>query len=58
MKTMETKADQNQIVIRMESEERKQKLPLNLILTFAAGTVAGMIIIFGLFWGIEKIIGL
>ena len=55
---METKSDQNQIVIRMESEERKQKLPLNLILTFAAGTVAGMIIIFGLFWGIEKIIGL
>ncbi len=55
---METKANQDQIVITMNSEERKQKLPLNLILTLAAGTIAGMAIIFGLFWGVEKIIGL
>ncbi len=55
---METKANQDQIVIKLDSEERKQKLPLNLILTLAAGTVAGVIIIFGLFWGVEKLIGL
>ena len=55
---METKVNQNQVVIELNSEERKQKLPLNLILTLAAGTIAGMILIFGLFWGVEKIIGL
>ncbi len=55
---METKANQNQIVITMNSEERKQKLPLNLILTLAAGTIAGVVMIFGLFWGVEKLIGL
>ena len=55
---METKANQNQIVITMDSEERKQKLPLNLLLTLAAGTIAGMIMIFSLIWGIEKLIGL
>lgn len=55
---METKANQNQIVITMNSEERKQKLPLNLILTLAAGAIAGMVIIFGLFWGVEKLFGL
>jgi hypothetical protein len=42
----------------MNSEERKQKLPLNLIFMLAAGTITGMIMIFGLFWGVEKLIGL
>jgi hypothetical protein len=55
---METKVNQNQIVITMNSEEQKQKLPLNLILTLAAGTLVGMAMIFGLFWGVEKLIGL
>ena len=58
MKTMETKANQNQIVIKLDSEDRKQKLPMNLILMLAAGTLAGMIMIFGLFWGVEKLFGL
>ena len=57
MKTMETKANQNQIVIKLDSEDRKQKLPMNLILMLAAGTLAGMIMIFGLFWGVEKLFG-
>jgi len=58
MKTMETKANQNQIVIKLDSEERKQKLPIHLILTFAAGTITGLVLILGLFWGVEKLIGL
>jgi uncharacterized integral membrane protein len=55
---METKLNQNQVVIELNSEKRKQKLPLILILTLAAGTITGMVMIFGLFWGVEKIIGL
>ncbi len=57
MKTMETKTNQNQIVIKTNSENEKQKLPLNLVLTLAAGTVAGMAVIFGLFWGAELLLG-
>jgi len=58
MLTMETKTNQNQIVITTNPDDEKQKLPLNLILTLAAGTIAGVIMIFGLFWGIEKLMGL
>ena len=55
---METKTNQNQIVIITTSENENQKLPVNLILTMAAGTIAGMAVIFGLFWGAEKLMGL
>ncbi len=55
---METKTSQNQIVIKLHSDEQKQRLPLNLLLSLAAGTIAGVLIILGLFWGIEKIAGL
>ena len=55
---METKANQNQIVITTLSENEKQKLPMNLILTLAAGTITGMVVIFGLFWGAELLMGL
>jgi len=54
----EVKKDQNQIVILTASENEKQKLPMNLILTLAAGTIAGMVVIFGLFMGAEKLMGL
>ncbi len=54
----EVKKDQNQIVILTASENEKQKLPMNLILTLAAGTIAGMMVIFGLFMGAEKLMGL
>ena len=54
---MEVKANQNQIVITTDENE-KQKLPINLILTLAAGTITGMVVIFGLFWGAEKLLGL
>lgn len=55
---METTTNQNQIVITTLSDNEKQKLPLNLILTLAAGTIAGMAVIFGLFWGAEFLMGL
>ena len=54
---MEINANQNQIVI-ITTENAKQKLPINLILTLAAGAITGMVVIFGLFWGAEKLIGL
>ena len=55
---MEAKANQNQIVITTNSENEKQKLPMNLLLSLAAGTIAGVAIIFGLFWGVEMLFGL
>ena len=55
---METKTNQNQIVITTLSENEKQKLPMNLILTLAAGTITGMVVIFSLFWGAEILMGL
>ncbi|MEE4285779.1 MAG: hypothetical protein V2I31_06510 [Mariniphaga sp.] len=55
---METKVNQNQIVITTSSEDEKQKLPVNLILSLAAGAIAGVAIIFGLFWGADMIFGL
>ena len=55
---METKTNQNQIVITTLSENEKQKLPMNLMITLAAGAIAGMAIIFGLFWGAEILMSL
>jgi len=53
---METKTNQNQIIITTLSDNEKQKLPVNLILPLVAGTIAGMAVIFGLFWGAEMIL--
>jgi hypothetical protein len=55
---LETKTNQNQIVITTISENEKQKLPFNLLITLAAGTIAGMALIFGLFMGVEMLLGL
>lgn len=55
---METKTNQNQIVITTMSEDEKQKLPVNLLITLAAGTIAGVAIIFGLFYGAEILFSL
>ncbi|MGC9354405.1 MAG: hypothetical protein ACP5D9_11230 [Mariniphaga sp.] len=55
---METKVSQNQIVITTGSDDEKQKLPVNLILSLAAGAIAGVAIIFGLFWGAEMLFSL
>ena len=58
MKTMETKNNQNQIIIKTNTTDDKQKLPANLLLSLAAGAIAGVIIIFGIFWGAEILFGL
>ena len=50
---METKTNQNQIVITTLSEDEKQKLPMNLLVTLAMGTIAGVVGILGLFMGLE-----
>jgi hypothetical protein len=42
-----------QIVITSDEENEKQKLPMNLVLTLAAGAITGVLAIFGLIWGIE-----
>ncbi len=55
---MELKTNQNQIVIKTKPENERQKLPVNLIMSLAAGTIAGMLIIFGLFWGAEILFSL
>ncbi len=36
---METKKNQNHIIITMNSENKKQKLPLNLIIPMVAGAL-------------------
>ncbi len=55
---METKTNQNQVVIKMNTENEKKTMPMQLFLPLAAGTIAGMAIIFALFWGVEKLIGM
>jgi hypothetical protein len=50
---MEEKKLPFQIVITSDEENEKQKLPLNLVLTLAAGAITGVLAIFGLIWGIE-----
>ena len=55
---MEKKAKQNQIVIKTFPENGKQKIPMNLILSLAAGTVAGVAVVFGVIWAVELIMAL
>lgn len=55
---MQAKNFHNQIVITTKSDEEKQKLPVNLYISLAAGAIAGVAIIFVLFWGVEMIFGL
>jgi len=54
---METKKNQNQVIITMNSEDEKQKLPLNLIIPMAAGTLAGIVITIGLFLLVKMLFG-
>ena len=55
---METKTNQNQIVIQTNPENEKRMLPKNVLFTMVAGAIAGMAIIFTLFWGVEKLLGM
>lgn len=58
MKTMETKKNQNQIVITMNAEDGKQKLPMNLIIPMVAGTLTGTGLVLVLFMGVRLLFGL
>ena len=55
---METQTNQNQIVINTDPENEKKLPPTHMVLSLAAGAIAGMAMIFTLFWGIEKIFGM
>ena len=50
---METKTVYNQIVIKTDVYKEKQKLPINILIYLAAGALAGIALIFGLFAFIE-----
>lgn len=54
---METKKNQNQIVITMNSEDEKQKLPMSLILPMVAGAIAGTGIILVILMGVKLLFG-
>jgi hypothetical protein len=55
---METKKNQNQVYIAVNSEETKQKLPLNLIIPMVAGAITGTAIIIAIMIGIKMLLGL
>ncbi|MCK3686139.1 hypothetical protein [Maribellus sp. YY47] len=55
---MKTQTNQNQIVINTDTENEKKMLPVKMLFTLAAGAIAGVAIIFGLFWAVEKLLGM
>jgi predicted lipid-binding transport protein (Tim44 family) len=55
---MKTKTNQNQIVINTDPKNEKKMLPRDMMFTLAAGAIAGMAMIFTLFWGVEKLLGM
>ena len=55
---METQTSQNQIVISTDPENEKKMLPVHMWITLAAGALAGVALIFTLFWGMEKLFGI
>ncbi len=55
---METKKNQNQIVITMNAEDEKQKLPMSLIFSMVAGTITGTAFVLILFMGVKLVFGL
>lgn len=57
METIKQMENQNQIVIST-SENRKQSLPLNVMVWLALGTFAGLTVIFGLFMGANYLAGI
>jgi len=55
---METQTHHNQIVIKTSTDNVKQKLPVNLLISLAAGAIAGVAIMVGILMGAEIILGL
>ena len=49
--------NQNQIVIQTNSENEKKMLPMNLLVTLAAGAIAGMAVAFPIAIGLALVIG-
>ena len=54
---METKKNQDQIVITMNTENGKQKLPMNLIIPMVAGTITGTGLVLVLFMAVKILFG-
>ncbi len=55
---MKTQRTRSQIVIKTKADDEKQMLPMHMMLTLAAGAIAGVAMIFAFFWGIEKLLGM
>ena len=55
---METKKNQDKIIITINSEDEKQKLPMNLIIPLVAGAITGTSIILVLLMGVKVLFGL
>jgi len=55
---METKKNQDQIIITLNPEDEKQKLPMNLIIPMVAGAITGTTIILVLLMGVKVLFGL
>lgn len=55
---METKKNQDQVIITMSSEDVKQKLPMNLIIPMVAGALTGTGIILVLMMGLKLLFSL
>lgn len=48
---------QHQIIIKTSNDHVKQKFPLNLMIILAIGAITGVAFIFGIFWGLELLLG-
>jgi len=53
---MENRTPQ-QIIITTGSEKKRKRVHLKLLIAIAAGVLAGVAIVFGLFWMIELVAG-
>ena len=47
----------HQIIIKTSNDNVKQKFPLNLMIILAIGAITGVAFIFGIFWGLELLLG-
>ncbi|VAW14758.1 hypothetical protein MNBD_BACTEROID01-1291 [hydrothermal vent metagenome] len=58
METVKQFEKQNQIVISTSPVGKRQSLPLNLIISLALGTLAGIAIILGLFMSANYLVNI
>jgi len=50
--------NQNQIIIKTSTTNDKQKIPINLLISLAAGAITGVALILGIFMGAEMLLGM